>query len=136
MVNRTLDYGFNWTLYQEDDATIEDYDDSIISLQLKHFTEKEKNKKGYIKALYLHHLLDFFKETYVNIYDIELVFKKFLQDKVIIEIPDVEGNPINFQEEIQEIFQLLRENNEELYIDLKGEYKPELEKSKNKKHEN
>ena len=136
MVNRTLDYGFNWTLYQEDDATIEDYDDSIISLQLKHFTEKEKNKKGYIKALYLHHLLDFFKETYVNIYDIELVFKKFLQDKVIIEIPDVEGNRINFQEEIQEIFQLLRENNEELYIDLKGEYKPELEKSKNKKHEN
>ncbi len=136
MVNRTLDYGFNWTLYQEDDATIEDYDDSIISLQLKHFTEKEKNKKGYIKALYLHHLLDFFKETYVNIYDIELVFKKFLQDKVIIEIPDVEGNPINFQEEIQEIFHLLRENNEELYIDLKGEYKPELEKSKNKKHEN
>ena len=122
MVNRTLDYGFNWTLYQEDDATIEDYDDSIISLQLKHFFEKEKNKKGYIKALYLHHLLDFFKETYVNIYDIELVFEKFLQDKVIIEIPDVEGNQINFQEEVLEIFQLLRENKEELYIDLKGQY--------------
>ena len=128
MVNRTLDYGFNWTLYQEDDATIEDYDDSIISLQLKYFNEKEKNKKGYIKALYLHHLLDFFKETYVNIYDIELVFKKFLQNKVLIEITDTEGNYINFQNEIKEIFQLLRENKEELYIDLKGEYKPELEK--------
>ena len=78
-------------------------------------------------------MADFFKETYVNIYDMDLVFKKFLQDKVLIEIMDYEGNKTNFQEEIQVIFQLLRENKEELYIDLKGEYFPEYEKSKNKK---
>ncbi|MCK4381521.1 MAG: hypothetical protein KAW51_10315 [Candidatus Lokiarchaeota archaeon] len=133
MVNRTLDYGFNWTIYQEDNIDIENHNDSIIFQQLTYFNEKNKNKKGYIKALYLHHLLDFFKETYVNIYDMDLVFKKFLQDKVLIEIMDSEGNKTNFQEEIQDIFQLLRENKEDLYIDLKGEYFPEFEKSKNKK---
>ena len=62
MVNRTLDYGFNWTIYQEDNKDIENHNDSIIFQQLKYFNEKDKNKKGYIKALYLHHLLDFFKE--------------------------------------------------------------------------
>ncbi|MEE9377020.1 MAG: hypothetical protein V3V33_03195 [Candidatus Lokiarchaeia archaeon] len=132
MVNRTLDYGFNWTIYQEDNIDIENHNESIIFQQLTYFNEKDKNKKGYIKALYLHHLLDFFKETYINIYDMGLVFKKFLQDKVLIEIMDSEGNKTNFQEEIQVIFQLLRENKEDLYIDLKGEYFPEFEKSKKK----
>jgi len=67
----------------------------------------------------LHHLLDFFKETHVNIHDINLVFEKFLQNKVIIEIKDSTGNNINFQEELNEIFDLLRKNKGELFTDLK-----------------
>lgn len=122
MVNRALDYGFNWTYYKQDEIAFEVNNDSIIFRQLKYFYEKDKNKKGYIKALYLHHLLDFFKETHVNIYDINLVFEKFLQNKVILEISDAEGKKISFQEELQEIFKLLKDNKKELYEDLKGEY--------------
>jgi len=121
-VNRALDYGFNWTYYKQDEIAFEVNNDSIIFRQLKYFYEKDKNKKGYIKALYLHHLLDFFKETHVNIYDINLVFEKFLQNKVILEISDAEGKKISFQEELQEIFKLLKDNKKELYEDLKGEY--------------
>ncbi|NVM35202.1 MAG: hypothetical protein HWN81_06380 [Candidatus Lokiarchaeota archaeon] len=128
MVNRTLDYGFNWTIYQQDNIEIENHNDSIIFQQLKYFNEKDQNKKGYVKALYLHHLLDFFKETYVNIYDMDLVFEKFLQDKIVVEIMDSDGNNTNFQEEIQDIFQLLRDNKEELYVDLKGVHSSEFEK--------
>ena len=70
----------------------------------------------------MHHLLDFFKETHVNINDIELVFKKFLRNKVIIEITDSEGKKINFQKDIEEIFKLLKDNKNELYEDIKGDY--------------
>lgn len=132
-MNRAIDYGFNWAKYHEDDVSTEQNADLIIFQQLKYFHEKEKEKKGYIKALYLHHLLDFFKETYINIYDINLVFEKFMQDKVLIEIPDSEGIMINFQNEINELFDLIRENKDEFYDDLKGEYLLNLEKSKNKK---
>jgi len=121
-VNRALDYGFNWALYERDNVEFENNDEIIISQQLKYFCEKDKGKRGYIKALYLHHLLDFFKETYVNIYDIDLVFEKFLQNKAIIEITDSEGNRINFQKDLEEIFKLLKDNKKELYEDIKGTY--------------
>jgi len=126
LVNRALDYGFNWTYYKQDEIAFEVNNDSIIFRQLMYFYEKDKNKKGYIKALYLHHLLDFFKETHVNIYDINLVFEKFLQNKVILEISDAEGKKISFQEELREIFKLLKDNKKELYEDLKGEYLVDL----------
>jgi len=70
----------------------------------------------------MHHLLDFFRETRVDINDMELVFNKFLESKVIIEYIDNDDNVINFQKEIDEIFQLLRENKYEFYEDLKGMY--------------
>ena len=75
----------------------------------------------------MHHLLDFFKETHVNIYDIDLVFKKFLQNKVIIEITDSEGKKVNFQKEVEELFKLLKNNKRELYEDIKGHYAEDLE---------
>ena len=93
--------------------------ESIIIQQLKYFYEKDKNKKGYIKALYLHHLLDFFKETYVNIYNLDLVFEKFLENKVVVEMNDSKGKKIIFQEDIDAIFDLVRKNKEELFKDLK-----------------
>jgi len=68
----------------------------------------------------LHHLLDFFKETHVDIIDIDLVFKKFLQNKVIIEITDKEGKITNFQEDLEEIFNLIKENKNEFYEDITG----------------
>ncbi|MFX1570850.1 MAG: hypothetical protein ACFFCV_21130 [Promethearchaeota archaeon] len=126
MVNRAVDYGFNWAFYKQDIINSAINNENRIFRQIQYFYEREKNKKGYIKALYLHHLLDFFKETHVNIYDISLVFEKFLQNKVILEINDAEGNKINFQDEIEEIFKLLRENKEELYQDLKGNYLEEI----------
>lgn len=121
-MNRALDYGFNWALYERDNVDFENNDEIIISQQLKYFCENYKDKRGYIKALYLHHLLDFFKETYINIYDIDLVFEKFLQNKAIIEITDSEGNKINFQKDLEEIFKLLKDNKKELYKDIKGTY--------------
>ncbi|UCC19119.1 MAG: hypothetical protein JSV62_13615 [Promethearchaeota archaeon] len=119
MVNRAIDYGFHWVYNNKDNGEIENTNESNFFKQLRYFSEKNKYKKEYIKALYLHHLLDFFKETHVNISDIDLVFEKFLQNKVIIEISDSDGNQINFREELEEIFNLLKDNRKELYEDIK-----------------
>ena len=83
------------------------------------FMKKKKNKE-YIKGVYLHHLLDFFKETHIDIHDVDLVFDRYLQDKVVCEISNSEGVVINFQDEINDVFRVIRENKEELYKDLIG----------------
>ena len=58
----------------------------------------------------------------------ELVFRKFLREKVLVEFTDNDGSIINFQEEINDLFNLLRKNSRQLYDDLKGEYLLSLEK--------
>ena len=83
---------------------------------------KSDIQNSYVKALFLHHLLDFFTETRVNINDIDLVFEKFVQNKVVIEITDSEGNKLNFQKDVNALFKLLKDNKKELYEDLRGRY--------------
>ena len=125
-MNRSIDYGITWAL-DDKKSKLAESDDPIILRQLKFFHEKDLEKKYskenlYVKACYMHHLLDFFRETRVDINYMELVFKKFLESKVIVEYIDNDDNVINFQKEINEIFQLLRENKYEFYEDLKGMY--------------
>ena len=139
IVNRFIDYGITWALNNNNIKTeLPEYDDPIILRQLKFFHERDLEKKYskenlYVKACYLHHLLDFFRETRVDIKDMELVFKKFLELKVNVEYIDNNDNIINFQEEIDDNFQLLRENKKEFYEDLKEMY---LLNSENKDSEN
>ena len=84
--------------------------------------KEEFKHNSHVKAFYLHHLLDYFRETRVNITDIDLVYEKFLLDKVIIEITDSEENEINYKEVVEELFKLIKENKKEFYEDLKGKY--------------
>ena len=58
-----------------------------------------------------------------------MVFEKFLQNK----ISDSEGTVINFQDEINEVIRIIKENKDELFEDLREEYIFNLEKSKKKK---
>lgn len=62
-----------------------------------------------------------------------MVFEKFLQNKIIVDISDSEGTVINFQDEINEVIRIIKENKDELYEDLREEYIFNLEKSKKKK---
>lgn len=108
----------------------------MLIRQLKYFYQKDLEKKYhkeklYVKAYYLHHLLDYFRETRFNISNIELIFQKFIEEKVVIELSDISGKTINFQNELDEVFQLLREHKQELYNDLKGTYLLSLESKKN-----
>lgn len=93
--------------------------------------KKYSKEKLYVKAYYLHHLLDYFRETRIDINNIELIFQKFLEEKVVIEISDISGNIINFQNELDELIQLLREYKQELYNDLNGNYLLSLERKEN-----
>jgi hypothetical protein len=95
--------------------------------QLRHFYKKDLEAKYskeylYVKAFYVHHLLDYFRETRFDIHDLDLIFKKFLQEKIIDEIYLDKGNKINFQKEILSIFKLFRTNKDQLFADLEGDY--------------
>lgn len=126
-VNRAIDYGFNWSSFDDHkDGNKHRENEKIIFKQLLYFYEKTKNSESYIKACYLHHLLDFFKETHVNIYDLNLVFQNFLENKVISEIVDSQGENVDFKPIIYEIFQLIEENTEKLYQDVRGSYLTKL----------
>ena len=125
-VNRNIDYGTSWAFdSNENDFPMKEYE-SAKAKQLNFFhqkdLEKKNNHKLYVKAYYLHHLLDYFRETRINIYEIGAVFDQFLKEKIQTETINAEGNKVNFLNEIHQIFDVLRKNKEELYSDLKGGY--------------
>ncbi|MEJ2294377.1 MAG: hypothetical protein P8Y23_06360 [Candidatus Lokiarchaeota archaeon] len=95
--------------------------------QLRHFYKKDQeakysNESLYVKAFYIHHLLDYFRETRFDIHNLDLVFTHFLQEKVIDELYLEDGKKINFQKEIQSIFKLFKHNKDQLFADLEGDY--------------
>ncbi len=121
-VNQNIDYGTEWAFSNEARSNI-DEEETNASRQLKFFYQKDLEKqyskeKMYVKAFYIHHLLDFFKETRLNLNDLDLVFAKFLNNKVQSEIMDENGNCINFMDELNEIFALFKEHQLELIEDL------------------
>jgi hypothetical protein len=121
-VNQNIDYGTEWAFSNEARSNI-DEEETNVSRQLKFFYQKDQEKqyskeKMYVRAFYIHHLLDFFKETRLNLNDLDLVFAKFLNNKVQSEIMDENGNCINFMDELNEIFALFKEHQLELIEDL------------------
>ena len=132
IVNRFIDYGADYNVYDKKELICIDKEDSTLLRQLKYFYQKDLEKKyskekSYVKAYYLHHLLDYFRETRFDINNIELVFEKFLEEKAVIEFSNKNGYVLNFKNEINDIFQQLRDNQQELINDLKGNYLINLE---------
>ncbi len=125
-VNRHIDYGTSWAFAESDKEFCVDEYESAVAKQLNYFHQKDLeeqyNHNSYVKAYYLHHLLDYFRETRVNIYEINAVFDQFIKEKIETETITNEGNKVNFSKEIHQIFDFLRKNKEELYSDLKGGY--------------
>ncbi|TFG02580.1 MAG: hypothetical protein EU539_12975 [Promethearchaeota archaeon] len=127
IVNRYIDYGGHFGLCDDQKNHYYDADDPSKLKQLKYFFQKDKEKKFskenvYVKSYFLHHLLDYFKETRHNTNDIEFIFIKFVEDKVPIEFSDENGKVFNFRKEVDEIFTLIRQNIQELQNDLKERY--------------
>ena len=125
-MNRNIDYGTSWAFIESrDDFSVEEYK-SNMAKQLIYFHQQDidggNGHNSHIKAFFLHHLLDYFKETRINISNINAVFEIFLKEKIEIEIITNSGKKVNFLNEIHQIFDFLRKNKEELYSDLKGGY--------------
>jgi len=124
-VNRNIDYGTSWAYKEsENDFSAEEYE-SAIAKQLNFFHQKDLEEKydhnSYVKAYYLHHLLDYFKETRINIYEINTVFDQFLKEKIETETINNEGKKVNFSKEIHQIFDFLRKIKKNYTQILKGD---------------
>ena len=122
-MNQHIDYGSSWAFNNEFNNF--NKNDSPIEKQLKFFYHKDQKKKYsseklYVKAFYLHHLLDYFRETRFDLCNLDLIFEEYKRKKVISEIITDKGNRINFKNEINAIFQVILKNKDELYSDLKS----------------
>jgi hypothetical protein len=122
-VDRNIDYGTEW-VFIENQQLDEELDEPISLRQLKFFYKKDLEKKYdtdflYVKAYYLHHILDFIKETRISLDDIDKLFSEFLKRKVFREIINESHETINFDKQIQEIRQIIEKNKNELFYDLK-----------------
>jgi hypothetical protein len=120
-VNQNIDYGTSWAFNKETEAT--ESEEKVVDRQLRFFYHKDKEKTFsseflYVRAFYLHHLLDYFKETRYNKYDLELIFTKFIQEKVKPTLINDERNEISFLNEINYIFGIIRHYKEEFFSDL------------------
>ena len=121
-VNRNIDYGFSLAIDKE--GKVIDEDEKVIDKQLKFFYHKDIEKTFsqeflYVRAYYMHHLLDYFKETRHDIYNLELIFSKFIQEKVKPTLINDEGFEISFLNEITHVFGIIRLYKEEFFSDLK-----------------
>ncbi|TFG22365.1 MAG: hypothetical protein EU533_04385, partial [Promethearchaeota archaeon] len=113
-VNTNLDYGTEWA-FSENDETSEDIDEPISLKQLKFFYKKDVEKRYdndflYVKAYYLHHLLDFIKETRLTLDDLDVFFEHFLKRKAFPEFVDGNNKIIRFDKQLKEIRELIRKN--------------------------
>ena len=121
-VNRNIDYGFSLAIDKE--GKVIDEDEKVIDKQLKFFYHKDIEKTFsqeflYVRAYYMHHLLDYFKETRYDIYNLELIFSKFMQEKVKPTLINDDGFEISFLNEINHVFGIIRLYKEEFFSDLK-----------------
>ncbi len=122
-VDRNIDYGTEWA-FNENQQFDEELDEPISLRQLKFFYKKDLEKKYsndllYVKAYYLHHLLDFLKETRFSLNDLDKIFFEFLKKKVFREVLNEKNEKITFDKQIQEIRVIIEKNKEELINDLK-----------------
>lgn len=114
ITNRVIDYGFNWVYSAKSD--IKNNDDPRF-LHLTYFYEMDPKNKNYIKAYYLHRVLDHLKETRHK--ELGKALKEFETEKCLIEIERPNGQIINFRKEIDSILSLLRDNGNKVLADIR-----------------
>jgi len=114
ITNRVIDYGFNWVYSAKSD--IKNNDDPRF-LHLTYFYEMDPKNKNYIKAYYLHRVLDHLKETRHK--ELDKALKEFETEKCLIEIERLNGQIINFKKEIDVILSLLRDNENKVLADIR-----------------
>jgi hypothetical protein len=122
-VDRNIDYGTEWA-FNENQQFDEELDEPISLRQLKFFYKKDLEKKYdndllYVKAYYLHHFLDFLKETRFSLDDLDKIFFEFLKKKVFREFINEDQEVINFDKQIFEIKEIIKKNKQELINDLR-----------------
>lgn len=114
ITNRVIDYGFNWVYSAKSD--IKNNDDPRF-LHLTYFYEMDPKNMNYIKAYYLHRVLDHLKETRHK--ELGKALKEFETEKCLIEIERPNGQIINFRKEIDSILSLLRDNENKVLADIR-----------------
>ena len=86
--------------------------------ELKYMHDKDPVTKEYIKAYYLHLVLDHLKETRHK--DFNKAIDEFMTEKILNEIQLPDGTVISFANELDWILAFVKENQREILDDVHG----------------
>src|SRR5271157_5288462 len=100
VVNRIIDYGSFSTLFMVDKNNEENKNeiDNPQFYELKYLHEKDPITGEFVKAYYLHLILDHLKETRYK--DFTKAIDEFLAEKILSEIRLPDGGILSFRKEL------------------------------------
>ncbi|MEX2680472.1 MAG: hypothetical protein Q6373_002645 [Candidatus Sigynarchaeota archaeon] len=117
VVNQIIDYGSFSTFFNVDAAPNQFKDDQRYFV-IKYLYHKDPVKNSYVKAYYLHLLLDYFKET--RIVDIDKAVDDFINNRALVELPIENNIVLSFKRELYDLASLIHANREEISLDMHG----------------
>nr|MDO8083853.1 hypothetical protein [Candidatus Sigynarchaeum springense] len=117
VVNRIIDYGSFSTFFNIKEAPDQFKDDQRYFV-IKYLYHKDPAKNSYVKAYYLHLLLDHLKET--RIADVDGAVNDFINNKALVELPIEDEIVLNFKRELDDLAALIHANRDEVSSDIHG----------------
>ncbi|MBN2154310.1 MAG: hypothetical protein JW839_22840 [Candidatus Lokiarchaeota archaeon] len=122
IVNQVIDYGSFSTFFNVKEAPDQFQDDQRYFI-IKYLYRKDPASNSYVKAYYLHLLLDHLRETRIR--DVDAAVNDFIDNKALIELPIGDDIVLNFRRELDDLASMIHENREEIWSDLHGSRPPE-----------
>jgi hypothetical protein len=129
VVNRLVDYGSFSTYFMaegvDDDGAIAGYDDDDRTppelhehVMLKYMYRKDPARLEYVKAYYVHLMLDHLKETRHS--DLGEALDEFKCHNELLSIKSRDGAVVSFENVVNEIISFFRVNEREIMNDIHG----------------
>jgi hypothetical protein len=129
VVNRLVDYGSFSTYFMadavDDDGTIvvgeaddRSHPEAHEHILLKYMYRKDPTALEYVKAYYVHLMLDHLKETrHRNLGD---AMDEFKRDKALLKMKSRDGVVVSFEGVVDEMMSFFRANEQEIMADVRG----------------
>ncbi len=117
VVNRSIDYGASFVFFALKRKHAMENDDRRYH-ELLYLYEKDPEHLEYVKAYYMHFLLDHLKETKKK--ELASALDEYKQEKALLEVILEDGRVVSFLKMVDDLISLLLEHEAEVTADVYG----------------